>query len=29
MPYYDLKCSDCENEFNAKASMDERSSAAI
>jgi putative FmdB family regulatory protein len=29
MPYYDLKCADCEHEFNAKASMDERSAQAI
>jgi putative FmdB family regulatory protein len=29
MPYYDLKCSECEHEFNARASMDERSTAAI
>jgi putative FmdB family regulatory protein len=29
MPYYDLKCADCGEEFNARASMAERADGAI
>ncbi len=29
MPYYQLKCADCDHEFEAKASMEERGSQAI
>ena len=29
MPYYDLKCKNCQKEFNIKASMQERSDRLI
>ena len=29
MPYYDLKCADCEHEFNTKATLSDRTGGAI
>lgn len=29
MPYYDLKCTECGNEFNKKASIEERTEKRI
>jgi len=29
MPYYDLRCEDCQNEFNIKASIRERSEGLL